>query len=323
MKLISIDKAVNKLKSKIKNAFGILKNKIIGLLKTLARKKGYFLIRDHYYSAIPTKADLKQDYWQYQSDLVGIDINYENALNLLAQIDFYINEFRQSIPTYQSKDKNKEDNQIYLINSSFMAVDAHIYYSFIRHFKPRQIIEIGSGFSTLFANHAICRNPEKSQLTCIEPYPSSYLEELNSKNENIQIIPKKLQDIDISFFSDLKANDILFIDSTHMLRTGSDVQIEYCEIMPRLASGVLIHVHDISLPKHYPSVYFDNELFWNEQYLLQAFLTFNSRFEIIWAGNYMMLNYPDLLISKFPEFLTMRKHFPMSEPTSFWIRVKD
>jgi len=314
---------MNKLKSKIKNAFGILKNKTIELLKIFARKQGYFLIRDHYYSAIPTKEDFKQDYWQYQSELVGIDINCENIINLLTQIDFYINEFRQSIPLYKSNNKVEEYNRIYLINSSFMAIDAHIYYSFIRHFKPKQIIEIGSGFSTLFANHAICQNSEETKLTCIEPYPSSFLEELTSENENIQIIPKKLQDIDISFFSNLKANDILFIDSTHMLRTGSDVQVEYCEILPRLASGVLIHVHDISLPKHYPSVYFDNELFWNEQYLLQAFLTFNSRFEIIWAGNYMMLNYPDLLINKFPEFLTMRQHFPMSEPTSFWIRVKD
>jgi len=204
-----------------------------------------------------------------------------------------------------------------------MPIDAHIYYSFVRHFKPKQIIEVGSDFSTLFANHALARNPENARLTCTDPYPPSFLEEIATGNENIQIIPKKLQDIDINHFSDLKANDILFIDSTHMLRTGSDVQIEYCEILPRLASGVLIHINDISLPKHYPSVYFDNELFWNEQYLLQAFLTFNSRFEIIWAGNYMMLNYPDLLISKFPEFLTMRQHFPMSEPKSFWIRVKD
>lgn len=309
---------MNKLKLKIKNVFSVFKNKIIVLLKNFARKQGYFLIRDHYYSAIPTKADLQQDYWSYKSELVGIDINHENILNLLAQIDKYINEFRESIPLYQSN-----NNQIYLINSSFMAVDAHIYYSFIRHFKPNQIIEIGSGFSTLFANHALSRNSEKVKLTCIEPYPPSFLEALTSENGNIQIIPKKLQDIDINYFSELKANDILFIDSTHMLRTGSDVQIEYCEILPRLASGVLIHVHDISLPKHYPSVYFDNELFWNEQYLLQAFLTFNSRFEIIWAGNYMMLNYQDLLLSKFPEFLTMRQHFPMSEPTSFWIRVKD
>jgi predicted O-methyltransferase YrrM len=314
---------MNKLKSKIKNTIEILKNKIIKPFKLFARKNGYFLIKDHYYSAIPTTDDLSQNYWEYKSDLVGIDINHENILNLLKLLDPYINEFRQSIPIYQSNNNSGGDNRTFLINSSFMAVDAHMYYSLIRYFKPKQIIEIGSGFSTLFANHALCQNAEKTKLTCIEPYPQSFLEELSSKNENILIIPKKLQDIDINFFSSLKADDILFIDSTHMLRTGSDVQIEYCEILPRLAPGVLIHVHDISLPKHYPSVYFDNELFWNEQYLLQAFLTFNSRFEIIWAGNYMMMNYPDLLISKFPEFLTMRQHFPMSEPTSFWIRVKD
>ena len=89
-----------------------------------------------------------------------------------------------------------------------------------------------------------------------------------------------------------------------------------------LAPGVLVHVHDISLPKPYPRVYFDSGLYWNEQYLLQAFLAFNSRFEVIWPGNHMVLNYGERISKVFPEYQAMREKYPSSEPTSFWMRVK-
>lgn len=303
---------------KLKNQLRTIRDKIIIPLKIILQKSGYTLIKNYYYSPIPDRNDLSKNYWVEKSELIGLDIKSDNILQLLSDLNEYILEFRKSVPLYENK-----DNQIYLINSTFMAIDAHIYYSFIRYFKPKQIIEIGSGYSTLFANLAVQNNNVISNITAIEPYPSSLLKNLASQNNHLQIISQKLQDIDIDFFSSLKANDILFIDSTHMLRTGSDVQIEYCEILPRLAPGVLVHIHDISLPKHYPSVYFDNELYWNEQYLLQAFLSFNSKFEIIWPGNYMMIQYPEILCDKFPEFEVMRQHFPMSEPTSFWIRVKE
>jgi hypothetical protein len=126
----------------------------------------------------------------------------------------------------------------------------------------------------------------------------------------------------VSYFEQLESGDILFIDSSHVIRSGNDVHYEFLEILPRLKPGVLVHIHDISLPKPYPEVYFDNHLYWNEQYLLQAFLTFNDRFEIMWPGNYMMLNYPDKMLSTFPEISRMRQDYPQSEPTAFWMRVK-
>jgi len=87
---------------------------------------------------------------------------------------------------------------------------------------------------------------------------------------------------------------------------------------------VLVHIHDISLPKAYPRVYLENhQLYWNEQYLLQAFLAFNARFRVVWPGNYMMLNYPEEVCAVFPEYHAMREAFPMSEPTSFWMQVVD
>src|SRR3972149_5863814 len=116
--------------------------------------------------------------------------------------------------------------------------------------------------------------------------------------------------------------DILFLDSSPVLRAGGDVQLEYLEILPRLAPGVLVHVHDISLPKPYPRVYFETGMYWNEQYLLQAFLAFNSRFEVLWPGNWMMVRHPEKVCAVFPEFHEMRKLYPQSEPTGFWMRVR-
>ena len=103
---------------------------------------------------------------------------------------------------------------------------------------------------------------------------------------------------------------------------GGDVQLEYCEILPRLAPGVLVHVHDISLPKPYPRVYFEQQLYWNEQYLLQVLLSFTSRYEVVWPGNYLMNRYPERVAKAFPEYHEMRKYYPQSEPSSFWIRVR-
>ena len=138
-----------------------------------------------------------------------------------------------------------------------------------------------------------------------------------------ELIDRRVQDVPIETFEALEAGDILFIDSSHVIRSGNDVHFEFLEVLPRLRSGVLVHVHDISLPKPYPKVYFDNHLYWNEQYLLQAFLAFNDRFEVIWPGNYMMLKYPERVLETFPEMRIMREHYPQSEPSAFWMRVKD
>jgi hypothetical protein len=157
------------------------------------------------------------------------------------------------------------------------------------------------------------------ELTIIDPYPSAVLRQ-GVPNVS-RLIEDKIQNVSLGTFTSLASGDILFIDSSHVLREGGDVQFEYCEILPRLAPGVVVHIHDISLPRSYPNVYFDQHLYWNEQYLLQAFLAFNSRFEVIWAGNYTMLKYPDRVCAVFPEYHVMRETFPSAEPSSFWIRA--
>jgi len=285
-------------------------------------KHGFHLLRKHYYLPIPDEADLSDTFWERRSALVGLEMNDEYALDLLQSVfPLYLDEFRESFPVHRP---SRNDSNFYLINGNFMAIDAHVYYIFIRYFKPKRIIEIGAGNSTVVASVACRRNIKESgegpNLTAIEPYPRSILKD--GIPELSQLIEAKVQDVDIELFTSLKSGDILFIDSSHVLREGGDVQLEYCEILPLLAPGVLVHIHDISLPKHYPRVYFENQLYFNEQYLLQAFLCFNSRFDVIWPGNYMIVKYPDRVINLFPEYHEMRKSYPMSEPSSFWIRVR-
>ena len=283
---------------------------------------GFHLLRKHYDQPIPEKADLGDPFWQRRSELVGLEMNDRYALDLLQNVfPLYLGEFREAFPLRRS---SPDQTQFYLINGSFMAIDAHVYYIFTRHFRPKRIVEIGAGNSTLLAAAACRQNlkekGEPSALISIDPFPNKILRK--GFPGLSKLIEDKVQNVDHNLFASLAAGDILFIDSSHVLRSGGDVQLEYCEILPRLAPGVLVHIHDISLPKPYPRVYFENQLYLNEQYLLQAFLCFNSRFEVVWPGNYMMLKYPENVVSVFPEYQEMRKSYPMSEPSSFWIRVK-
>lgn len=283
-------------------------------------RQGFHLLRRHYYLPIPDAGDLGEDFWKRESEMIGVEMNDAGALELLSRIPAYMAEFRERFALTGTV----ETARFYLLNGSFMAIDAHMYYSLIRHFKPRRIVEIGSGFSTLLAGAACVQNGDNDgfapHLTAIEPYPARHLKD--GFPGLSELIEKKVQDVDLGVFSSLEANDILFIDSTHALRAGGDVQLEFCEILPRLAPGVLVHVHDISLPRAYPRVYFDQHLYWNEQYLLQAFLAYNQRFEVVWPGNYMLLRYPERVCEFFCEYHAMRAAYPSSEPTSFWMQVR-
>lgn len=283
---------------------------------------GFHFLRKSYYLPIPDISDLPSAYFQRQSDMSGVRIDDRIPLAFLNNIfPPYLAEFRAMFPLH--KNSTSGNASFYLINSSYMAIDAHVYYAFIRHFKPRTVIEIGGGNSSVLAGAALQKNTSQSistgRLVVIEPYPSPQLQ--RGFPGLSELIGSKIQDVPLSTFTALEAGDILFIDSSHVLRSGGDVQYEYLEILPRLAPGVLVHIHDISLPKHYPKVYFDSGMYWNEQYLLQAFLAFNSRFEVIWPGNYLMTHRPEILRKAFPEFDIMRQSFPSSEPTAFWMRV--
>jgi hypothetical protein len=288
-------------------------------MKRIEAQSGKHVVIRHYYSPVPDPDDFGPGFWDESTAMQGVRIEDALCLHMLEDVfSKYLNEFRERYPIHKP---DADFGGFHLINGVYMAVDAHVYYAIVREFRPARIVEIGSGMSTQLAVDAMAENAKDGRagtITAIEPYPSDFLRSLAS----INLLESKLQEVDLARFATLEANDILFIDSTHVLREGNDVQLEYLEILPRLNDGVIVHIHDISLPKRYPKVYFDTGMYWNEQYLLQAFLAFNHRFEIIWPGNYMMMNYPDRMRTLFPEIADMRREFPSSEPSAFWMRTR-
>ena len=280
---------------------------------------GYHLVRKHFYVPLPELDDIKPDAWTAPSKLAGVDMN-ESAAHELMDVTLppYLAEFRARFPIHAVPDRKG----FHLINGTYMAVDSHLLYGLVRHSKPRRIVEIGNGASTMIAVAAAELNRAEGhpvEVISIDPYPT--IDFANGYPGLDELIVKKVEDVPDTLFTNLEPNDIFFIDSSHVLRWGNDVYHLYMNVLPLIGKGVLVHVHDISLPMPYPKVYFDNQLYWNEQYLLQAFLMFNSRFRVIWPGNYMMLKDPAKMMAVFPEIADMRKVYPSSEPTAFWMQV--
>jgi predicted O-methyltransferase YrrM len=228
-------------------------------------------------------------------NLPGIDFNIQQQIELLDH--FHFNDELLKIPL------EPRGNRVeFCFNKGpFPSADAEYLYNIIRAFQPKRILEIGSGHSTLMAINAIKENKELNknytcQHICIEPYENKWLEKFE-----VTVVRDIVQNCNISFFTDLESNDILFIDSSHIIRPQGDVLFEYLEILPILRSGVLIHIHDIFTPEDYPEewVFYGNN-FWNEQYLLEAFLTLNNDFSIIGSTNYLLYNQFEIFSSVHP-----------------------
>ncbi|MDQ1251991.1 MAG: hypothetical protein QG646_1106, partial [Euryarchaeota archaeon] len=281
----------------------------------LWESKGVHIVPVNFYEPIPNTSTLKADLWKNQSELVGININEQAQIKLLTDFSTKFKHEYDNLP----KERTKVPHQYYINNDFFFNVDAEILYSMIRQFKPKRLIEIGSGNSTLLSAQAIQKNKEENpnyscELTAIEPYPNPILTE--GFPGLSKLINKNVQEIPLSEFKRLEENDILFIDSSHVLNIGSDVQYEYLEILPRLRKGVLVHIHDIFMPAEYPKEWILNEYrFWTEQYLLQAFLTYNEAYEVVWAASYMHLRNPDKQEASFSSYQQAEKW-----TGSFWIR---
>lgn len=276
--------------------------------KKIFMKIGIFPIRDHYYEPFFNPGHLRMSLRQDRT-LPGINLNDKEQLEILEKFNF--NEELKKIPV--EKTNNLE---FYYDNPSIGFGDAEYLYNIIRLFKPKKIIEIGSGYSTLMAINAIRQNKKEEQNyfcehTCIEPYEMDWLEKVEAK-----VIRKKVEHIDKQIFCDLEANDILFVDSSHIIRPQGDVLFEYLEILPILKRGVLVHIHDIFTPKDYLDEWVLEDMkLWNEQYLVEAFMTFNNEYRIIGALNYLKHHYFKDLSAKCPILANEIDE----EPCSFWI----
>jgi hypothetical protein len=274
------------------------------------KSAGIYPIRDHYYQPLFNDSRLKKSLKKPRS-LPGVDWQTEKQIAFLNQLN-HENELVNLRLNEESADLLKFS----IKNEAFGSGDAEFLYQLIRYVKPRNIIEIGSGHSTKIAHLALSKNCEeagfKALHTCIEPYEMEWLEDLG-----ITVNRSLVEDCDLKMFEELKTNDILFIDSSHIIRPQGDVLTEYLQIIPKLQSGVIVHVHDIFSPRDYLDEWIrENVLFWNEQYLLEAIMSNTSRYEIVAALNYLHHNHFEALRRACP-YLTEKR-----EPGSFYFRVK-
>jgi Methyltransferase domain len=268
---------------------------------------GVFPIRNHYYEPLFDPRELRIPLDQNRV-LPGIDWNVAEQLALLRQFSFN-GELKDIVGPKTDELTYHSDNP------AFKSGDADFLYNLIRLKKPARIYEVGSGNSTLMAIKAIKRNMQDypgyvCRHVCIEPYEMPWLEKAG-----VTVLRQKVEEVDPALFAELTVDDLLFIDSSHMIRPQGDVLFEYLELIPALRPGVIVHVHDIFSPRDYLKEWIvDDTLFWNEQYLLEAFLSCNKDWKIIGALNYLRNQHYEQLQACSP-LLT-----PDRQPGSFYIQ---
>ncbi len=267
----------------------------------------------HFYSPFPDLDDVQRNADRYFSaDYTepgnGIDLNEHGHRQFLEQLASWY-------PEYDLPDGRTEGRRFFGYNHYFSTTDALALYTIMRKHRPRRVIEVGSGYSSgamLEINDRYLGG--KIEFTFIEPHPDRLNECILPRDrERQRFIQKQVQDVPLSFFESLEANDILFIDSSHVGKIGSDVNYLLFKVLPRLKSGVLIHVHDINWPFEYPKAFYDLGRAWNEVHLLRAFLMFNSAFRIEFWGGYAVQRFAEYLRQHVPRFMAQ-------VPASIWLK---
>lgn len=286
-------------------------------IRQLVRQLGYDIVRlehtshiakaecfpsGHFYSVIPSLPEVTErasTIFSKTVDIHSIELNIEEQIQILK--DFKTMEEK---PPFYSQERRKRFN---IENDSFSYDDAPILHYMMRRLHPKRIIEIGSGNSSACMLDTIDLFGDSMDLTFIDVNCENLRKNLLEKDiPRIQILEQPIQEVDLTIFSTLQANDLLFIDSSHVMKAGSDLYTILFEVLPILSPGVCIHFHDIRYPFQYQKDAVMKGIFWNEAYLLRAFLMYNKNFEITFWLNY-------LVNVDLPEVTDLLRFLPLSE----------
>jgi predicted O-methyltransferase YrrM len=252
----------------------------------------------HFYSPIPSLDEIRareeEIFGTVPPSLPGIDLRGEEQVALVRELAGFYPEM--PFPRQQSP-----QTRYWFENWAYSYADAIFLYSMLRHLQPRRVIEVGSGFSSAAMLDTADRWLPETSFTFIDPDTSTLDALLRpGDRERVTVMRARLQEVPLTTFDTLAANDVLFIDSTHVSKTGSDVNRIVFEILPRLAAGVHIHFHDVFYPFEYPKEWVYEGRAWNEDYILRAFLEFNSAFEIVLCGTWLGRFHRELLAELMP-----------------------
>lgn len=239
----------------------------------------------HFYSPVINPDEVhagRRRIWpEVPPELPGLDFRPDRQRSLLRAIAPLVVEFDYAVTAPESGSK-----QFFEKNGKFEGLDARMLFGLLRYLRPRRLIEVGSGFSSLLAADVNVRFLEsRTEITCIEPFPPPFL---TTPIPGIdRVVEQKVQEVPLATFEGLSSGDLLFIDSSHVVKTGSDVTFLYLEVLPRISPGVNVHIHDIFLPEDYPMDWvLGEQRSWSEQYLVRALLTYSKAFEVEFGCHY-------------------------------------
>ncbi|MFN0316550.1 MAG: class I SAM-dependent methyltransferase [Burkholderiales bacterium] len=298
-----------------------LEKQHVALKAEIARWKTWQL-PGHFYSPVPSLPEITRDAGMIFRNTspplseVGLNPNRQHELlNLFAT-------YHHQLPDQW----NREGHARYCYHNEYYSwADGIVLFCMLRHISPRRLVEIGSGYSSA----VVLDTDEKFlgmslQSTFIDPYPERLLGLLrNDDKSRVRLIEQRVQDVGVEVFTDLQAGDILLVDSSHVSKTGSDVNRTYFEILPALAPGVYIHFHDIFYPFEYPEGWVREGVAWNEAYLLHAFMQYNNAFSIQFFTSYLIHSQPRLFASCLPLAMNSERSNPGirdSPGSSLWLR---
>lgn len=268
----------------------------------------------HFYSPIVNTPDVEaraKEIWPEAPEVLGIDFRPHEHQRILTEVfPRFIGDYRYA----ELESETRSNQEFFTRNGQFSWLDSRALFVFVRDLRPRRVVEIGSGFSSLLVADVNRRFfDERIVFECVDPYPKPVLE---SEIPGItRLVREPVQRLELQFFTQLEAGDILFIDSSHVAKTGSDVNFLFFEVLPRLAPGVRVHLYAIFLPAEYPREWVaDENRSWNEQYLLRALLMHSTGFRVMFGCNYALHRFPELVSSALG-----RPGKPAFGGGSFWI----
>lgn len=265
----------------------------------------------HYYSPLPDMSEVERRtdyiYPPTPSELPGIDLRREHHEHLLREFAPYYAE-----PPIERR--HNPNSRYFRPNDSFHFQDAFTLHAMIQLLKPARFIEVGCGMSSCVILDTCEALRLNTRLTFIDPYPEFLLKLVRAEDRSrFELRPQCIQDVPLAVFADLAAGDVLFIDTSHASKIGSDVNHVFFHILPLLKPGVYLHFHDVWYPFEYPKDWLYRGMFWNEAYLLRAFLMYNPGYEIVMFNNYVLRCLTEQVKSSFPLFV--------AEPgASLWLR---
>ena len=274
-----------------------------GIRYLVAHRRAYRRLKQlkpgHFHSAIPSMEEVRRDaariFDRTDRAIAGIDLNVEGQLATLGRLAAFYPECPYE-GTPRPGLRYRPDN------TWFDPMDAVFLYGMMRDVRPRRIIEVGSGFSSMVMldtnEHFFDR---KIRLTFIEPNDARLRSGLKREDlDTAELVNAQVQNVPLDRFDALESGDILFIDSSHVSKIGSDVNHLFFEVLPRLRAGVMIHVHDIFFPFEYPMAWLERNRYWTESYLVRAFLQFNAAFKITAWNNYLHTHHREALVGAMP-----------------------